>query len=103
MHGARDRLEVALPALGQQKGEEVDLEEQVAELVEQLLVCARERGVRDLVGLLDRVRHDRRRGLLAVPGTVAPKALCQTLQVEQRLAQAHCVAVVVVPVVAGGA
>ena len=103
VHGARDRLEVARAALGQQEREEVDLEEQVAELVEQLLVGARERGVRDLVGLLDRVRHDRRRRLLAVPGTVAPKALCQTLQVEQRLAQAHCVAVVVLPVVAGGA
>src|SRR6266550_2208617 len=48
--------EVALALFLEQKREEVDLEEQIAELVEQLLVIARERCVRDLVRLLDRVR-----------------------------------------------
>ena len=65
-------LEVALPLLFEQEREEVDLEEQVAELVEQLLGPVGERRVSDLVGLLDRVRDDRPRGLLAIPGTVAP-------------------------------
>ena len=52
-------LEVARAALLEEQREEVRLEEQVAELVEELRVVARERRVRDLVGLLDRVRHDR--------------------------------------------
>ena len=65
-------LEVALPLLLQQEREEVDLEEQVAELVEQLLGPVSERCVSDLVGLLDRVRDDRPRSLLAIPGTIAP-------------------------------
>ena len=99
--GPRDVLEIAGAALREEQREEVDLEEQVAELVEQLLVFAPERRVRDLVRLLDGVRDDRRRGLLAVPGTVAPKALRQTLQVEQRLVEAQFEEVVVP--VAGGA
>ena len=53
--------------------EEGDLEEQVAELVEQLGVVTDERRVGDLVGLLDRVRHDRALALDAVPGAVAPQ------------------------------
>ena len=36
VHGARDLLEVAVAALFQQQGEEIDLKEEVAELVEQL-------------------------------------------------------------------
>ena len=43
------------------------------------------RGVGDFVRLLDRVRHDRALGLLAIPRTVAPQALCQRLQVDERL------------------
>jgi len=72
--------QVAGSSLLEQECEEVDLEEEVAELVEQLLVVAGERGVRDLVGLLDGVRDDRRRSLLAIPGAVAAQALRQALQ-----------------------
>src|SRR4029453_8610447 len=86
---ARNLLQVTFPALGQEQGEEVDLEEEVAELVAQLLVVAALGGVRDLVGLLDRVRDDRPRRLLAVPGTVAPQPLGELLELEQRLAQRH--------------
>ena len=79
--------QVAGASLLEQEREEVDLEEQVAELVEQLLVVAGERRVRDLVGLLDRVRDDRRRGLLAVPRAVAAQPLRQLLEIEERLAR----------------
>ena len=67
------------PALLEQQREEVDLEEQIAELVEQLRVVERDGRVRDLVRLLDRVRDDRPRGLLAIPRTVAPQAAGQLL------------------------
>ena len=66
-HGA----EVAGAALLQQERQEVDLEQNVAELVEQPGVVARVRRVRELVGLLDRVRHDRALVLLAIPGALA--------------------------------
>ena len=85
---ARDRREIAVVPLLEQKREEVDLEEQVAELVEQLRVVARERGVGDLVRLLDRVRDDRARGLLAVPRALAAQPLRQPLQVEEGLREA---------------
>ena len=77
--------QVAGSSLLEQEREEVDLEQEVAELVEQLLVVAGERRVRDLVGLLDRVRDDRRRGLLAVPGALAAQPLRQALQLEEGL------------------
>ena len=78
---ARDCQPLVPEALGRGK----DLEQQVAELVEQLLVAPGQRGVRDLVGLLGGVRDDRRRGLLAVPRAVAPEALGQRLQLDQRV------------------
>ena len=87
VHGAGDRLEVAVPLLLEQQREEVRLEEKVAELVEQLRRVAGVRGVGDLVGLLDRVRHDRARRLLPVPGAVAAQALRQLLQVDERLGE----------------
>jgi hypothetical protein len=101
-------LEVALAALLEQEREEVDLEEEIAELVEQLRRVAREGGVGDLVSLLHRVRHDRPRGLLPVPGTVAPEALAQLLEIEESTVETAAGFVsqpVVVPVVvvAGGA
>jgi hypothetical protein len=68
---ARDAGEIALPSLLEQQREEESLEEQVAELVLELARVVAERGVRDFVGLLDRVRDDRPDRLLAVPGTVA--------------------------------
>ena len=54
-------------ALLEQQRQEVDLEEDVAELVEQLGVVAGVRRGGELVGLLDRVRDDRALVLLAVP------------------------------------
>ncbi len=80
--------EVALALLLEQKREEVDLEQQVTELVEQLVVVAGERRIGDLVRLLDRVRHDRARRLLAVPRAVAAQPLRQQLQVEKGLLEA---------------
>ena len=79
MHPARDRLEIAFSLLFEQEGEEIDLEEQVAELVEQLGGLACRRGVSDLVGLLDRVGHDRAGGLLAIPRAVAAQPPRQVL------------------------
>ncbi len=78
-------LEIARPTLGQELCEEIGLEEQVAELVEQLRVVACEGGVGDLVGLLDRVRHDRLLRLRAVPRAVAAQALGQPLELDQRV------------------
>ena len=61
VHGARDRVEIALVPLLQEQSEEGHLEEQVAKLVMELGRIVGERGVGDLVGLLDRVRDDRAR------------------------------------------
>ena len=98
VHRARDRLEVAGAALGEEQRQEVRLEQEVAELVQQLRVVARERGVGDLVGLLDGVRHDRALGLLAVPRAVAAQALGQLLELDQRVGERHYPVVVVVAV-----
>src|SRR5439155_15883634 len=81
----RGRREVALASLLEQQREEVDLEEEVAELVEKLLVVARERGICDLVRLLDGMRNDRALRLLAVPRTLTAQTLGQALQLEERL------------------
>jgi hypothetical protein len=71
---------VARAALLEQQREEVDLEEDVAELVAQLAVVAGVGGVGQLVGLLDRVGHDRALVLLAVPGALAPQAAGQLVE-----------------------
>ena len=42
----------------------------------------RDRGIRDLIGLFDRVGHDRPRGLLAVPRALASQATRQFLQFD---------------------
>ena len=68
-----DLGEAALAALLHQEREEIDLEQHVAELVEQLGVVTAVRGRRQLVRLLDRVRHDRALVLLAVPRALAPQ------------------------------
>ena len=86
---ARDGLEVALASLLEQEREEVDLEEEVTQLAAQRLVIFRERGVGDLVCLLDRVRDDRPLGLLAIPGALPPQLPGQVLEVEKRLREAH--------------
>ena len=77
--GARDRVEVAVALLLEQQRQEEDLEQQVAELVVELGRVVGERRVGDLVGLLDRVRDDRARRLLAVPGALGPQAPGQLL------------------------
>ena len=59
--------EVTGAALLQQQRQEVDLEQHVAELIQQLGVVASVGGVGQLVGLLERVRNDRALVLLAVP------------------------------------
>ncbi len=89
MHGPGDRFEVALALLFEQQGEEVGLEEQVAELVDQLGGIAGVGRVRDLVGLFDRVRDDRPRRLLAIPGAVPAQALRQLLQLDERIGEGH--------------
>ena len=71
MDTARDLREVAGATLLQQQREEIDQEQQIAKLVEQLRVVGRKRGVGDLVRLLDRVRDDRLRRLLAIPRALA--------------------------------
>ena len=91
MDPARDALEVTLPAFGQEQREEIDLEEEVAELVEQLGVVALLGRVGHLVGLLDRVRHDRAGRLLAIPGAIPPQPLGELLELEQRVTQAGLV------------
>ena len=63
--------QVTSAALLHQQGEEVHLEEHVAQLVEQLGVVAALRRVCQLVGLLDGVRDDRALVLLAIPRTLA--------------------------------
>jgi hypothetical protein len=87
VHAPRDVLEVPMALLRQEQGEKVDLEEEIAELVEQLAVVAGLGGVGDLVRLLDGVRDDRTCGLLAVPRALPAKPLGQRLELEQRLAQ----------------
>ena len=86
---ARGLLEVARAALREQQREEVRLEEQVADLVEQLRVVAGERRVGDLVRLLDGVRHDRARRLLAVPRALAAQPLGQLLELDERVRERH--------------
>src|SRR5262249_4975272 len=89
VHRGRDRLEVAGALLLQQQREEVDLEEEVAQLVEELLLRSGERGVGDLVRRLYRVRDDRLRRLLPVPRTVLPKSSRQLLEIEERTVERH--------------
>jgi len=84
VHRTGDALKVAVALFFEEQCEEVDLEEQVTELVEQLGWHPSESRVGDLVGLLDRVRHDRAHGLLAIPRAFAPQALGQVLKLDQR-------------------
>jgi hypothetical protein len=92
------------PLLKQQR-QEVDLEEDVAELVEQLLIVAAVGGVGELVCLLDCVRDDRPLVLLAVPRTFDPEPARDPVQTAERVdssvrrAQGLVVAVPVVAVV----
>ncbi len=100
-----DRLEVTAAALREQEREEERLIQQVAELVDELRVVVGHGSVRNLVGLLDRVRHDRSRRLLGIPRALAAQQGCELLQLGERLLEAQPVEVVVAGVVsvAGGA
>ena len=89
VHPAGDGLEVALAPLLEEQRQEVDLEEKIAELAPESCIVARNGGVRDLVRLLERVRDDRERCLLPVPGAVATKLSRQLLEVEKRLRETH--------------
>src|SRR5262249_7972222 len=75
--------------LRKEQGQEKGLEEQVAELVQELRRVARECGIRHLVGLLDRVRHDRPRRLDAIPRAIAAEPLRECLEIEERLGEAQ--------------
>ena len=100
---ARHRLEVTRSALGEQQREEERLVQEVTELVDELLVVVRHRGVRDLVRLLDGVGDDRAGGLVRVPGALAPQQRGQPLEVDERLFDGQPVSVVLAGDVAGGA
>src|SRR5919206_2784370 len=85
VHCARNLLQSRTATLREEQRQEVDLEKEVAELVRELGVVALDRGVRDLVRLLDGVRHDRALCLLAVPRAFAAQPLGQLLEVFERL------------------
>ena len=106
---ARDLRKVSLPALLEEQRQEVHLEEEVAELVEELGVVVSERRFGDLVGLLDRVGDDRARRLRGPRdsrGAAARQALAGRREPPPSLRGRHpCSVAVVSPVVceAGGA
>jgi hypothetical protein len=89
VHAARNVLQPQLALLRQEKGKEVHLEEQVAELVRKLCVIPADCRISDLVGLLDGVRNDRALGLLTIPGTLTAQPLGQLLEVDERLGEAQ--------------
>src|SRR5207253_3013503 len=77
VNAPRDRFEILAAPLTQQQREKVDLEQEVAELVGELRVVTADRRIRDLIGLLDGVRHDRALRLLSIPGAVTAEPLGQ--------------------------
>ena len=85
--------ERARAALLEQQREEDDLEQDVAELVEDPRVVAARRRVGELIGLLDGVRDDRALVLLAIPRALDPQPardLVEPLErVRARRALAH--------------
>ena len=85
VYSARGRFDVTRAALLEQQCQEVLLEQQVADLVEQLGVIARKCGVGDLVRLLNGVRNDRLGRLLAIPRALAAQPLGQFLQLDEGL------------------
>ena len=80
----RGRGQVSLARLLEQERQEEHLEQEIAQLVEQLHGLPCQRGVGHLVGLLDGVGHDRARGLRPVPRALAAQALGQSLEIEKR-------------------
>lgn len=84
---ARDGAEVALAALLEQEREEVDLEQDVAQLVLEFRGIARMSGIGELVRLLDGVRDDAALVLLTIPWAVSPEPPGDGVELEQRVAQ----------------
>ena len=85
-HAVGDVRPVALAELVAEQREERGLEEQVAELVDQLGRRPRlARRLGDLVRLLERVRHDRLDGLRAIPRALAAQRCRQLEQLHRRL------------------
>src|SRR5439155_10044117 len=84
-----DGFEISLALLLQEQGQEVDLEEQVAQLVEELPARPGPGCVRDLVRLFDGVRDDGAGRLLAVPRALEAQAPRQLLQIDERLFERH--------------
>src|SRR5438105_9319906 len=93
VHGSRHLLKARPAALGKQEREEVDLEQQVTELVGELRVVPVDRRVGNLVRLLEGMRNNRPRRLLAIPGTFATETLGQALQLLERRAETHVLGV----------
>src|SRR5205823_5177530 len=89
VHAPCNLLQAQLALLRQEKGKEVHLEEEITELVGELRVVARNRSVRDLVGLLDGVRNDCSFRLFPIPGAVATESLGQRLELDERLGETH--------------
>ena len=87
--GARHRVEIALALLLEEERQEEDLEQQVAELVVELRRVVGEGRVGDLVCLLDGVRDDRARGLLAIPRALGAEAPGQLPELRERPVGAH--------------
>ena len=75
-----DLAKIADAALLKQQREKIDLEEHVAELIDERRVIARVGGVGQLVGLLDGMRNDCSRGLFAVPGAFDPQLAGQLVE-----------------------
>ncbi len=88
LHAPRDRLEVTSALLFEQQRQEVRLEEEVAELVDELRRVAVTGCLGNLVRLLDGVRDDCQSGLLTIPGAVPAKSPGQLLEREQGLREA---------------
>ena len=63
----------------------MNLKENVAKLVSELLVIAAVSGIGELVGLFDGVRNDRPLVLLAVPRALAPEAPSDLVEADERL------------------
>jgi hypothetical protein len=83
--GIGDRGEVTGAALLEKQGQEHDLEQEVAELIDELGVVALTCRLGDLVRLLDRVRDDRALVLLAVPRALLAKAVGDIVEARERL------------------
>jgi hypothetical protein len=83
--GLGHRGQVPLPPLLEKQGEEEDLEEDIAELVDHRRGVVTIRCVGELIRLLDGVRDDRAGVLLAVPRTLAAQSPGDLVEMLERL------------------